>query len=511
MGSPRHPSLYQINTRIVLGEIGRSLSRPATLDDIPDSLLDDVARLGFDWVWFLGVWQTGAAARKVSLSNPEWLHEYHELLTDFREEDVSGSPFAIREYAASLDYGGDAALLRLRRRVRQRGLKLLLDFVPNHMSPDHPWVHEHPEYFVHGDDDALEREPQNYTRVETAHGSRVIAYGRDPYFPGWPDTVQLNYRHAGLRAAMRDELLRVAEVADGVRCDMAMLLLPDVFQKTWGERSTPADGSEPVDASFWLEAIPAVREKSPEFLFMAEVYWDLEWALQQEGFDYTYDKRLYDRLHAQDARLVREHLWADLDYQRKSARFLENHDEPRAAGAFPPGVHEAAAVITYLVPGLRFFHEGQLEGRRKRVSIHLGRRPDEPFDESMHEFYTSLLEALSRPVVRDGEWRLLECRPAWEGNSTHEQFVAFAWEGAGGRPMLAAVNYGPVQGQCYVTLPYESLRGREVRLRDLLGSDGYDRDGDELVSRGLYLDMPAWGYHLFEVHQQQRMSQNQAR
>src|SRR5262249_52432143 len=156
-------------------------------------------------------------------------------------------------------------------------------------------------------------------------------------------------------------LVRIAGQCDGVRCDMAMLVLPEVFERTWGIKAQP----------FWPAATRRVREQVPGFCFMAEVYWDMEWTLQQQGFDYTYDKRLYDRLRARHARPVREHLWADVDYQNRMARFLENHDEPRASATFPPGVHEAAAVITFLSPGLRFFHQGQFEGRMKRISPHL--------------------------------------------------------------------------------------------------------------------------------------------
>ena len=499
MRSPAHPSLYQINTRVVLGEIGRELARSATLDDLPDEMLDEIASLGFDWVWFLGVWQTGTAARDVSRRNAEWRREYEALLPDLAEDDITGSPYAIREYAANLDFGGDAALLRLRRRLQQRGLRLLVDFVPNHVALDHEWVDAHPEYFVHGDEEALARAPQNWIRVETAHGARILAYGRDPYFSGWPDTLQLNYRHPGLRAAMRAELLSIAEQADGVRCDMAMLLLPDVFLRTWGDSSEPADGREADDAPFWPEAISAVRDHHPDFLLMAEVYWDLEYVLQQQGFDYTYDKRLYDRLRAGETWAVREHLRADAEFQRHSARFLENHDEPRAAAVFARGQHEAAAVVTFFVQGLRFFHEGQLEGRQKHVSIHLGRRPKEQVDEQLHAFYRRLLEALRRPEVRDGEWRLLECRPAWEGNGTWERFVAFAWEDENGRRLVATVNYAPDQGQCYVTLPFEDLAGRAFLLRDLLGEARYDREGDDLATSGLFLDLAPWGYHLFAI------------
>jgi glycosidase len=138
---------------------------------------------------------------------------------------------------------------------------------------------------------------------------------------------------------------------------------------------------------------------------MAEVYWGLEWTLQQQGFDYTYDKRFYDRLREPHARPVREHFHAAADYQNKLARFLENHDEPRAAATFPPDVHQAAAIITFLSPGLRFFHQGQFEGRRKRISPHLVRAPVEAPDPQLQHFYDRLLAVLRQPVVRECEWQ----------------------------------------------------------------------------------------------------------
>jgi hypothetical protein len=232
---------------------------------------------------------------------------------------------------------------------------------------------------------------------------------------------------------------------------------------------------------------------------MAEVYWDLEWTLQQQGFDYTYDKRLYDRLHEGRARPVREHFHAGLDYQDRLARFLENHDEPRAAVTFPPGMHEAAAAITFLSPGLRFFHQGQFEGRRKRISPHLGRAPDEPVDKERGLFYDRLLGVLRQPVVREGDWELLECVPAWEGNWTSDCFVAFAWRGADGERLLVAVNYAPNQSQCFVRLPFTDLGGVRWRLQDGLGDATYDRDGDELSTRGLFLDVAPWKAAAFSL------------
>jgi hypothetical protein len=270
---------------------------------------------------------------------------------------------------------------------------------------------------------------------------------------------------------------------------MAMLVLPDVFERTWGMRAEP----------FWPKAIGSVQRKHQNFQFMAEVYWDLEWTMLQQGFNYAYDKRLYDRLREGHARPVREHLHSGLDYQNKLARFLENHDEPRAAASFPPENHEAAAIVTFLSPGLRFFHQGQFEGRRKRISPHLVRGPEEPTDQKLKQFYDRLLAALREPIVRNGDWQLLQCVPAWEGNWTWDCFLAFAWQGADEDRLLVTVNYAPNQSQCYVNLPFVDLAGRQWRLQDLLGDAHHDRAGSDLESRGLYLDMAPWRYHLFSV------------
>ena len=485
-GSGPCPLLYQINTRVLVTGLSRSLQRPATLDDIPASDLDRLAEDGFDWVWFLGVWQTGPAGRKVSLENAAWRQEFEELLPDFSDGDVSGSCFAIQSYAVHSDFGGNSALERLRERLNKRGMRLLLDFVPNHTAPDHPWVCQHPEYYVHGTGELLQREPQNYT---TAAGQVVLAYGRDPYFAGWPDTLQLDYANSIVQEAMTQELEKIAEVCDGVRCDMAMLILPDVFERTWGRRP----------ASFWPTAIGRTRARNPGFLFMAEVYWDLECTLQQQGFDYTYDKRLYDRLRDGHARPVREHFRASMEFQRKSARFLENHDEPRAAATFPAGPHLAAAVLTYLCPGLRFFHQGQTEGFTKGIPVHLRRGPAEAGNPELRAFYDRLLQCLRHPDAREGEWQLLDCTPAWDGNWTWDCFICFAWHGSGRTSLIVAVNYAPNQSQCYLHIPSAGLRGNSVRLRDLMSPAEYERQGDEMLSQGLYLDLPAWGYHVFEL------------
>jgi alpha amylase-like protein len=488
-GVATHPSLYQVNTRVRMTELSRALGRAATLDDFPEAELDRLAELGFDWIWLLSVWQTGPLGQRVSRTNPEWRREFLVTLPDLAEDDIAGSGFAITGYTVHPGLGGDAALARLRERMRRRGLRLMLDFVPNHTGIDHPWVNDHPEYYVPGSELDLTRAPGNHIWVKRASGDRLLAHGRDPYFPGWPDTLQLNYGNPATQEGMIGELLKIATQCDGVRCDMAMLVLPDVFERTWKIRAKP----------FWPDATRRVRERSPDFCFVAEVYWDLEWTLQQQGFDYTYDKRLYDRLRQGDAAPVRDHFRAEPAYQYRLARFLENHDEPRAAATFAREPHEAAAVVAFLSPGLRFFHQGQLEGRTKRISPHLCRGPDESVDAGLSRFYERLLAVVRHPAVLGGEWRLLEAAPAADGNASWESFLAFAWEGPGRQRLVVVTNYAGRQGQCRLPLPFPDLANRIWRLADLMAGVTYERDGSELRSPGLYVDLGPWRYHVLEL------------
>jgi len=482
----RFPVLWQVNARTTVHRLGAD----ATLDALDDSQLDQLVPAGVDWLYLLGVWQTGAAGRDVSRRQPDIRRGCEEALPDLREEDICGSCFAVSGYRVHERLGGDEALARLRARLADRGVALMLDFVPNHTAPDHPWATQHPDRYIEGTDADLAASPANWTKVATATGDRILAYGRDPYFPGWPDTLQLDYSAPEVRAAMTDTLVAAATHGDGLRCDMAMLLLPDVFERTWGRTMEP----------FWPDALRTVRNEYAGFTFMAEVYWDREYDLQQQGFDATYDKRLYDRL-AGDPGAVLGHLHADDDYQARSARFLENHDEPRAATTFGDGDrHRAAAVVTYLVPGLRFFEDGQREARRIHVPVHLCRAPVEPGRTELLDFYDRLLRVLADPVVHDGDWRLADVSRAWEGNESHERLVTFTWAtGQDELRYVVVVNLADTRSQAYVGLPHPSLSGRSVTITDRVGPERYERDGTDLVRNGLFVDVPPWAHTVFEV------------
>jgi hypothetical protein len=481
-----HPFLYELNTCVWLGELGRRERRPVDLGSVPEGEWKAIAELGFDAVWLMGVWERSPAGLAIALEDEALGESFRRALTDFRAEDVVGSPYCVRDYTVDPRFGGPVGLAAARSALARHGLGLILDFVPNHVAPDHPWVEAHPEYLVRGSDDDLARDPASFVRV----GDEVVANGRDPYFPAWPDVVQLNAFAPELRAAVLETLLSVADQCDGVRCDMAMLVTNEVFARTWGDRV----GERP-EADYWPTVIPAVKAAHPGFLFVAEAYWDMEWELQQQGFDHCYDKRLYDRLVHDGAQEVHDHLTADRGYQERLVRFLENHDEPRAAATFPPGKARAAAVVTLAQTGARLVHEGQLEGRTVHVPVFLARRPDEPVDKDLRAFYERLLGALAADVFHEGEW-VLAGRSGWEGNDSWPQLVAWGWRGAS--RALCVVNLGDRAAEGHVSLPWDDLRGLTWTLADAADGARYERSGDDLRD-GLYVALGPWGWHLFDL------------
>jgi hypothetical protein len=229
-------------------------------------------------------------------------------------------------------------------------------------------------------------------------------------------------------------------------------------------------------------------------LFTAEAYWDLEWDLQQLGFDHCYDKRLYDRMLHEGPEAVRSHLRADLGFQRGLLRFLENHDEPRAAAELTPDRERAAAVSLATLPGATLWHEGQFEGAHIRLPVFLGRRPDEGPDADLRDFHLRLISVAAQ--LRNGDWRLCEAT-GWPEDHSAEQLVTWCWEGGRGRA-LVVVNLADAPSTGRVRLPWTDLGGAQWQLDDVLDGNHFERDGDELAGDGLYVQLPAWGFHVLE-------------
>jgi hypothetical protein len=489
---PKLPLVYEINAWVWLNRLSQDSGRTVTFADVPKDELDRLASYGFDAVWLMGVWQRSPMSRQIARDHPDLAAGYREALPDFDPADVSGSPFAVYAYEVDETLGGNQGLAVLRDRLGQRGLRLVLDFVPNHLAVDHHWISEFPERIVRGSETDLSSRPKDFFKNEKG---MIFAHGRDPYFPAWTDTAQLDYRRKQTRVAMRVELQRIAELCDGVRCDMAMLMTRQVFQQTWG-----GDFDDPQE-EFWPATIAAVKNAYPEFMLIAEVYWDMEQQLQQMGFDYTYDKRLYDFIQEDDVGAATHHLHADQHYQEQMVRFIENHDERRALQGLGEHRSCAAAMLALGLPGMRLFHDGQLEGRRITSPVQLRRWAPEPINDSTMRFYHALIASLSKPVFHDGQWRLLEPRAAAEQNSSYRCFIAYRWKLDDERRVIA-VNLSADPAQCFLPLGFEDLEGQNWLLSDLLNTNSpshFIRDGEKLQKKGLYLDLPAHGYHLFDI------------
>ncbi len=484
-GWAQSPVIYEINTWVWLHELGVRLGRPLDLKSVPDAEWDHLASLSIDAVWFMGVWRRSPAGIAVALRNGYLVEEFRSALPDFMEQDVVGSPYCVRDYQVDERLGGAKGLAAARAKLADRGVKLILDFVPNHVAPDHPWVAAHPEFFVQGSQDDLKWHPNSFVEI----GDRIFAYGRDPNCSPWTDVLQVNVFHPFLREEAAATVAHIAESCDGIRCDMAMLVMNDIFEKTWAIHA----GRRP-EVEYWPTIIEAARKVNPECLFIAEAYWDLEWKLQRQGFDYCYDKRLYDRLAHDCAENVRLHLTAGVDYQSKLVRFVENHDEPRACAYFGADRGHAAAVAAATLPGAKLFHEGQFEGRKIKTPVFLGRRPEEFADEEMRAFYGRLLSALRALPLREGEWRLIG-RSGWPDNQSFLNLVTWSWTRKD-KVAVVAVNLSGSPAQAMVDIPLDSHFSGMITLRDVFTGARYERGVDAIRAAGLYIDLPPWGYHL---------------
>jgi len=452
-----HPLLYELNTRCWLNELSRGKSERITLADVPECEFETWPRLRFTHVWLMGVWSSGPLARAEALRTHQLYPHYRTALPDLVEEDIQASPYAIAAYVVDPELGGESGLRQFRQKLNKHGIGLMLDFVPNHVGLDHPWIRSRPELFVQTSAGA----PESHKSV-SGNETRWLAQGKDPNFPAWTDTIQVECRSQ----AAREELIRllesVAARCDGVRCDMAMLLLNEVFARTWSK--FPGPPNPPIE-EFWETAISRVRQSHPNFLFLAEAYWGLEQRMVELGFDYAYDKELYDRLVARDGPGVERHLFkktvAELSH---AAHFLENHDEARAAATLDLAPHCAAALLVLSLPGMRFLHDGQLDGRKRKVPVQLRRRCAEPPDAAIVQMYQQLLAALAGTAVGQGKPRLLKPKRAVGGEPAPESVIAVLWESES-RADLALINYCAHRVKCAPPLKYQ-VKGRRFGSDD---------------------------------------------
>ncbi|PJF40971.1 MAG: alpha-amylase [Phototrophicales bacterium] len=480
--------IYEINTWTWLNDLSRKEKRAITLDSVPEDALASIQNMGIDAIWLMGVWERSPKGRKIALEHPDLQAEYRRVLPDFVPEDVVGSPYAVHRYEVDPHLGGRVGLINLRQRLKKMGIQLILDFVPNHVALDHPWLMEFPDAFVQGTVAEQTFDPKSFFRA----GQYIFAHGRDPYYPAWTDTAQANAFSKTYRRLATETLLEISSLCDGVRCDMAMLLTNEIFAKTWSLNRVGAIPSQ----EFWVEIIQAVKHVRPEFFFIAEVYWDMEFTLQQQGFDYCYDKRFYDRVVHDSAGSINAHLQAELSYQQKLVRFIENHDEPRAITTLGLERSKMAAVLIATLPGAKLWHEGQFQGHKIKLPVQLGRRPKESSNAQLYAFYRKLLVEAQDSVYQLGAWVRRNVIPAWPGNESNGNLIAYTWEQGNDRRLIV-VNYSNTLSQGRVPITNFGLEPILWKLTDVLNNAVYEREGHRMVTDGLYIELEPFHAHIF--------------
>jgi glycosidase len=485
-----HPHLYEINTWAWLEELSAKYSRPISLREVPAAEWDEIARLGFDFVWLMGVWQRSPLGRRFFQTDTSSFPGFDQALPGWKLSQIVGSPYSVRQYQPDPRIGSWADLDHAREQLRSRRIGLILDFVANHTAPDHPWAAAHPEYFIRGTQESFRQDPSAFFLQETSAEPTLFARGRDPYFPPWRDTLQLNYFEPAARAALIDELREIAKHCDGVRCDMAMLVLNDIFARTWGSFLT---GYTKPQREFWTDAIAALPH---EFVWLAEVYWNCEAPIQSLGFQFTYDKGLYDALRIGQINEIHSRLAANPASQSHAARFLENHDEARAAATFGAAKREAFGTLIATLPGMRFYHHGQLDGRKIHLPIPLTVAAPETPDADTRAFYERILELSNDPVFHSGQWKLLDVSSA--GDDTSRNLLAYQWLSTNARKIVVTnLADGVSQGRVHILDAISSAL--QYTFLDQLHDVPYARSGAEICASGLYIRLDPFRAHLFSL------------
>jgi len=482
-----NPVIYEINTWIWLKELSLKNKKKITLATIPGKDLDELAKLGFDAVWLMGVWKRSHAGLIIAKQHEGIMKDLREALPDLNDEDIAGSPYCIKDYQTDPVIGGDKGLAKIRKELAARGMKLILDFVPNHVAPDHPWTKTHPDYFIKGTEEELSVNPEDFFKT----GKIIYAKARDPFYPPWPDVLQLNLFNEGLRDELLKTLKSIAGQCDGIRCDMAMLVMNDIFKKTWAEKAGTVPGQD-----FWDLVIPAVKKQFPDFIFIAESYWDMEQALISQGFDFCYDKRYYDDLKEGAGRSI-QHISEVTPFQHKLLRFLENHDEPRAAALYDFERQRAMALASLTLPGARLLHDGQISGRKIKVPVFLSRRADEKPNADIRKFYLQLLKLLRFEAIRKGKWSACVVS-GWPDNQSCQNLLAWEWVSEHENLMIV-VNLSDQPSQALVKSSIEYRPGRTYQLYDVTSGELYRRDGEEMSDPGLYVVLRGWGVHTLSI------------
>jgi len=364
-------------------------------------------------------------------------------------------------------------------------LKLMLDYVPNHSAVDCPWTSSNSDYYIRAAQSAPPYDPTRYL-------PSGIAFGWGGYGNAWTDTAQYNYFNPSLRTAMINNLMKVASLSDYIRCDVAYLALNTVIKNNWATQLAYWGYSEP-STEFWSDAISQVKA-SYNVQFLGEVYNPWQQALQAVGFDFTYDKTLYDILAAGNIDNIRNYITSmPLSFHQHSAHFVENHDEPRSPAYFGSNTRaDIAAAISMTLPGMKFYFMWEQFGYFNQLEIHLRRETPEDQNSGVLKFFTAFIAAVSKDVFHQGTWYMRTVQGtnnllAWEWVYNNEK-------------VLTVLNYSGTQSSGSIVCPFaQPVDGNDtIPVTDLLTGTVYMRSAKQMSTSGLIVVLDTWSVQMFD-------------
>ncbi|NMB56501.1 alpha-amylase [Candidatus Beckwithbacteria bacterium] len=485
-----NPFIYEINTRVWLRELRQKYGQNLTLSQIPDTEWQQIKNLGFHYVWLMGIWEPSPYALKMAIECAFLYDEYTQALPDLKKEDIIGSPYAVQNYEPNADLSDWQDLWQTRIKLHNNNLGLILDLVPNHTACDHPWTQENPDFYIQVSKENHDQKPENSFLVEKNGYKVYLAHGKDPNFPSWCDTAQLNYFNHKLREAMIKTIIKIAKYCDGLRCDMAMLVLNDVHGNIWQKELT---NWEKPKEEFWQQAIGKTKAKFANFIFMAESYWNKEVDLQNLGFDYTYDKNLYDLINQNNNSALQNYLKTRVN-TGKWINFIENHDEQRAVTYFGKEKSQIGATLISTYAGAKLFYENQIQGYTKKLPVQLGRKITEEVNLDLQTFYQKLFTITQNQFFQNAKMQTLEIAQI----DKFPMPVAYLWQ-TDEEAKIIVLNFENNLVKGNLKIQTLDFKNDKVAFFEEIKQKNYEYKRNDLKKYGLYVELPAFQSQIFSV------------
>ncbi|MCS7054766.1 MAG: alpha-amylase family glycosyl hydrolase [Thermoflexales bacterium] len=545
------------NTYVWLDQLSRKYQRAITrLDQVPDEELAQLARWGITGLWLIGLWERSRASRRIKqiMGAHDAVASAYSLYDYVIAEDLGGEAALDHLRAQAWRYG-----IRLASDMvpNHMGIdsKWVIERPDYFLSLDYP---PFPSYTFNGPD--LSDDPRvgifledhYYTRTDAAvvfkrldrqtGDVRYIYHGNDGTSFPWNDTAQINYLNPQAREAVIQTILRVARRFPIIRFDAAMTLAKRHIRRLWfpgpGEggaipsRAGHGMTAEEFDAlmpnEFWREVVDRAAVEAPDTLLLAEAFWMLEgYFVRTLGMHRVYNSAfmnmLRDEKNDEYRQLIKNTIEFDPEILRRYVNFQNNPDEKTAVEQFGKGdKYFGVCVMMCTMPGLPMFGHGQIEGYTEKYGMEF-RYPklwEWPDQELVARHEREIFPLLKKRYLFAGvdQFRLFDFY-ALDGRVNEDVFAYSNAYGDERTLVLYHNKFAEARGWIRVSAAYAVKRGNEkvlaqstlaealglhddetcfVVFHDAISGLEFIRSSRELCARGLYMELRAYEYHVFD-------------